>query len=95
MTKLAEVNIYPLRIAFDHWSLRKTYEEAVRTAVTSGISNLSNYLLYNFEEEPEELYYRLRLNVDLCEELGATIYSFPMKYHPINDPEYFMKVDTM
>jgi hypothetical protein len=93
MTKLAEVNIYPLRIAFDHWSLRETYEEAVRTAVASGISNLSNYLLYNFEEEPEELYYRLRLNVDLCEELGATIYSFPMKYHPINDPEYFMNRD--
>ena len=46
---------------------------------------LSNYLLYNFEDKPEELYYRLRMNVDLCEELGASIYSFPMKYHPIND----------
>lgn len=93
MTKLAEVNIYPLRIAFDHWELRKVYEKSVRTAVASGIKNLSNYLLYNFEDEPEELYYRLRLNVDLCEELGASIYSFPMKYHPINDPEYFKNRD--
>ena len=25
----------------------------------------------------------------MCEELGASIYSFPMKYHPIEDPEYF------
>lgn len=90
MKKLAEVNIYPLRIAFDHWELRKVYEESIRTAVRNGIRNLSNYLLYNFEDKPEELYYRLKLNVDLCEELGASIYSFPMKYHPINDKEFFM-----
>lgn len=93
MKKLAEVNIYPLRIAFDHWKLRGVYEQAVRTAVESGIKNLSNYLLYNFEDKPEELYYRLRLNVDLCDELGANIYSFPMKYHPISDKEFFMNRD--
>ena len=40
MKKLAEVNIQPLRIAFDHWSLRETYEKSVRTAVGSGIKNL-------------------------------------------------------
>ena len=33
------------------------------------------------------------MNVDLCEELGASIYSFPMKYHPINDKEFFMNRD--
>ena len=93
MDKLAEVNIYPLRIAFDHWNLKDIYERSIRTAVRSGIKNLSNYLLYNFEDEPEELYYRLRLNVDLCEELGANIYSFPMKYHPINDKDFFMNRD--
>ena len=32
-------------------------------------------------------------NVDLCDELNASIYSFPMKYHPINDPEYFKNRD--
>lgn len=93
MKKLAEVNIYPLRIAFDHWKLHEIYEKSIRTAVEGGIKNLSNYLLYNFEDKPEELYYRLRMNVDLCEELDATIYSFPMKYHPINDPEFFMNRD--
>ena len=93
MKKLSEVNIQPLRIAFDHWNLRDIYEKSVRIAVKSGIKSLSNYLLYNFEDKPEELYYRLRLNVDLCEELGASIYSFPMKYHPINDKEFFMNRD--
>ena len=93
MDKLSEVNIYPLRIAFDHWKLKDIYEKSIRTAVGSGIKNLSNYLLYNFEDKPEELYHRLRMNVDLCEELGASIYSFPMKYHPINDKEFFMNRD--
>ncbi len=93
MKKLSEVNIKPLRIAFDHWELRDVYERSVRIAVNNGITNLSNYLLYNFEDKPEELYYRLRLNVDLCEELGASIYSFPMKYHPINDKDYFKNRD--
>ena len=93
MAKLAEIPIRPVRIAFDHWSLRKKYEEAVRTAVRYGHTNLSNYILYNFEDDPIELYRRLRLNVDLCQELGANIYSFPMKYHPIEDPDYFSNRD--
>lgn len=93
MKKLAEVSIKPVRIAFDHWSLRDKYEEAVRSAVRNGHTNLSNYILYNFEDKPIELYWRLKLNVDLCEELGASIYSFPMKYHPIEDPKYFSNRD--
>lgn len=93
MKKLSEINISPLRIAFDHWSLRKIYEKSIRIAVNNGIKSLSNYLLYNFEDKPEELYYRLKMNVDLCEELDASIYSFPMKYHPINDKEFFSNRD--
>lgn len=42
---------------------------------------------------PCVLYWRLKLNVDLCEKLGASIYSFPMKYHPIEDPDYFNNRD--
>ena len=93
MKKLSEVNIYPLRIAFDHWEQKDIYERAIRTAVGNGITNLSNYMLYNFNDKPEHLYYRMKLNVDLCDELGANIYSFPMKYHPINDPDFFKNRD--
>lgn len=87
--KLSEIPIHPLRIAFDSWSYRKYYERGVRLAAKNDITHLSNYLLYNFTDKPLDLYYRLKLNVDLCEELGTQIYSFPMKYHPIKDPEYF------
>lgn len=93
MSKLAEVPIRPVRIAFDHWELHEKYEEAVRTAVRHGHTNLSNYILYNFEDKPIELYWRLKLNVELCEKLDASIYSFPMKYHPIEDPLYFSNRD--
>ena len=89
MKKLAEINIRPLRIAFDSYSMKETYETAVRTAAKYGITDLSNYLLYNFEDSPDELYYRIKVSIELSEELGVTIYSFPMKYHPIDDPEDF------
>lgn len=93
MEKLFEIPIRPVRIAFDSWKLHETYEKAVRTAVRHGHTNLSNYILYNFEDTPIELYKRLRLNVDLCDKLSASIYSFPMKYHPIEDPKYFSNRD--
>ena len=93
MAKLAEIPVRPVRIAFDHWELHETYERAVRTAVRHGHKSLSNYILYNFEDKPIELYWRLKLNVELSEELGASIYSFPMKYHPIEDPQYYSNRD--
>ena len=93
MQKISEIAIRPLRIAFDHWEMKDIYEKAVRTAAKYGVRDLSNYLLYNFRDHPDELYERMRLNVNLCENLGIAIYSFPMKYHPIDDPEYFRNRD--
>lgn len=93
MEKMFEIPIRPVRIAFDHWELHEVYEKSVRTAVRHGHKNLSNYVLYNFKDKPIELYKRLRLNVDLSDELGVSIYSFPMKYHPIEDPDYFCNRD--
>jgi len=81
---LASIAIRPLRIAFDDLKSRPAYEKAVRLSVNAGIKDFSNYLLYNYKDTPEELYIRLRINVDLCDELGVSIYSFPMKYHPIH-----------
>ncbi|MDE6426686.1 MAG: hypothetical protein K2K89_11215 [Ruminococcus sp.] len=89
MAKLSEINIRPLRIAFDHYEQKEIYIRAVGIAAKYRIKDLSNYLLYNFRDRPEELYYRMRINVELCEKLGVTIYSFPMKYHPIDDPEFY------
>lgn len=93
MRKLAQINIRPVRIAFDSWKEHGIYERAVRAAVAAGLTDLSNYMLYNYDEEPVDLYRRMKLTVDLCEELQVTIFSFPMKYHPIDDPKWFRNRD--
>lgn len=84
---LSRVAIKPLRIAFDHISMKDTYTSAVRLAARFGHLNLSNYVLYNYKDTPEGFYERLRINVELNEELGTKIYSFPMKYIPLTDKD--------
>ena len=83
LREMATICISPLRIAFDHIGLRKIYTTAVRMAADNGITSLSNYMLYNFMDSPEDLYERMRLNIGLNEELGVRIWSFPMRYQPV------------
>lgn len=82
LEEMATIAIKPLRIAFDHIGARKPYETAIRFAYEVGLHDLSNYMLYNFTDSPEDLYERMRLNIDLNEELGIRIFSFPMRYQP-------------
>lgn len=81
--RLAEIAISPLRIAFDSLDVKGDYLKAIRWSANAGIKNFSNYLLYNFNDHPDDLYERLKINVELCAELDLNIYSFPMKYHPL------------
>lgn len=81
--KLASIAIRPLRIAFDDLKTLKAYLAAIKMSAAAGVKDFSNYLLYNFRDYPIELYKRLLINVELCDELNVNIYSFPMKYHPI------------
>ena len=83
LKEMATVCISPLRIAFDHIGVRKVYEASVRMAAENGITSLSNYMLYNFKDTPEDLYRRMNLNIELNEKLGIRIWSFPMRYQPV------------
>jgi hypothetical protein len=83
MKLISEIPIHPLRIAFDYWGIRKQYENAVRLAAKYKINRLSNYLLFNFKDKPEDLWRRMQINVELSEELDIHIYSFPMKFIPL------------
>lgn len=84
MMQLARLAIKPLRIAFDDIKLKDKYCAAVRTAHRHGIREISNYILFNYKDKPEDLYERLRINIELNKELGIQIFSFPMKYSPID-----------
>lgn len=94
MKKMSEIPIRPLRLAFDYLGLKDKYIKAVQLAAENGIRNLSNYILYNFHDKPEELYERLKINADLCLEYDIAIFSFPMKYIPLFGEEAKGRVHT-
>ena len=100
--RLGELAIRPARIAFDHIEDKEAYIKAITLCAENGITHMSNYLLYNGEEfkgkghsykadAPEDLYERMRISLDLCDELyekynqKVTIFSFPMRYIPLSD----------
>ena len=87
LRELATICLKPLRIAFDHLGVKKPYEQAVRYAADFGLTELSNYMLYNFHDGPADLFERMRMNVALNEELGVRIWSFPMRYQPTDRPD--------
>jgi len=92
MRLLSETAIDPLRIAFDHIELADLYCRQVRLAARWGIRHLSNYVLFNYEDAPVDLYRRLLVNVDLNDEFAAlglrtSIWSFPMGYCPVTGLE--------
>jgi hypothetical protein len=82
LQEMSTICLKPLRIAFDNIGYRKVYEQSIRFAHEFGLDELSNYMLYNFHDNPADLYARMRLNIDLNEELGIRIFSFPMRYQP-------------
>lgn len=83
MKLLSQIPIRPMRIAFDHVSLKDKYINAIRLADKYGVKELSNYILFNYVDKPEDLWTRLKINVDLHKELKSNIFSFPMKFIPL------------
>lgn len=82
---LSRLALRPCRIAFDNINLQYEYFEAMERAYQNGIRYFSNYLLYNYNDSPEELWQRLYLNVKFCEDhSGTSLFSFPMKYADIH-----------
>lgn len=84
MELLSQLPLKPLRIAFDNIKLEKLYVEKIRLAHKYQIKHLSNFILFNYDDTPEDFYRRLQINIELNEELGLSIFSFPMKYVPLD-----------
>lgn len=93
MRLLSQLNIKPMRIAFDRVQEKKQYVRALEIAHGHGVPEFSNYMLYNFRDTPRDLYDRLVVNVELNERwlegevdrVAGKIYSYPMRYAPIDD----------
>lgn len=90
MQRLSEIPLEPMRVAFDSIEYKDIYIRAVRLAHKYGQIEMSNYILYNFKDTPEDFYERLKINVDFNEEfknsngVKTNIYSFPMRFIPLN-----------
>jgi len=87
LKKLSEIPIKPLRIAFDDIKFKEEYIKKIEWAIEYNLIHLSNYILYNYNDTPEDFYERLKINIELNERLGTKIFSFPMKYIPINNKD--------
>lgn len=93
MKLLARLNIQPMRIAFDRVQEKAQYVAALELAHIHGVKEFSNYMLYNFEDTPLDLYERLLVNIEVNERwiagdkgrVAGKIYSYPMRYAPIDD----------
>ena len=79
--RLGEIALRPARVAFDHIEDRDIYERALRLCAKHGITELSNYVLYNSEDfggkgrkyhadTPADLYDRMKITLDLLDELN-------------------------
>ena len=85
MKIISNLPIRPFRLAFDNIKDTMTYKNAFGTAYNHGIRHFSNYLLYNFEDTPEDLWNRLYTSIMLYKNnTGVKAFSFPMKYAPID-----------
>ena len=83
MKIISKLPIRPFRIAYDNVGFTDIYIKALRLANRYDAPEFSNYLLYNYHDRPEDLYKRIEVNITLSEEFKKHIYSFPMKYEPI------------
>ena len=82
--RLGEIALRPARIAFDHIEDLPTYERALRLCAQNGITELSNYVLYNSEDfggkgqkyaadTPADLYNRMRITLDLRDDINQNL----------------------
>ncbi len=81
---LSRIPISPFRLAYDSVDETDTFVSAMNNAIANGISDFSNYILYNWEDRPEDLWSRLHTAIQLYNKSGVKAFSFPMKYAPID-----------
>lgn len=81
---LGKINLVPVRLAFDHLSLENRIRRAATALSSQGFAKFNNYMLYNYNDNPEDLYRRMEINVLLGQELGVEMTGFPMRYIPTN-----------
>ncbi len=82
--KLGALRLNPIRFAFDDLKMERHVLRAIRLAKKYARSEVRVYVLYNFEDTPEDFYYR----ISLMNRHG--VLTFPMEYRkPTPSPKKF------
>lgn len=81
---LGQICLSPVRLAFDRMEHEKQYRRAIELLVAQGVHEFTNYMLFNFEDTPEDLYRRLMINAELNEKFKVRITGFPMRFIPMD-----------
>ena len=85
MEILSQLPLRPFRLAYDSGDMTEIYTNAFRVAYKYGVRHFSNYMLYNFEDTPDDLWRRAYTNILLYNEFNdISAFSFPMKYAPVD-----------
>jgi len=71
---LSSINIDPIRFAFDHISNEKAVVSAINLAKKYSSKEIRVYVLYNYDDTPEDFYYRINLLNKL------KVLAFPMQF---------------
>lgn len=72
--ELATIKLSPIRFAFDNVGMEDALMKATRLARSNSTEEIRAYVLYNFNDSPEDFYYR----IDLLNR--NRVLAFPMEY---------------
>jgi len=84
---LSKICLYPVRLAVDNTSIIDKYKNAIKTLSDNGFSYYTTYVMFNFDDNPQDFYKRLKLNLELSLIHNIRITGFPMKFVPIDQVE--------
>ena len=86
---ISRIPISPFRLAYDSIDESDTFIKSMNIAVRNGIYDFSNYILYNWNDSPEDLWNRLHTAISLYNNFDVKVkaFSFPMKYAPIHEKD--------
>lgn len=102
---LGKIALRPARIAFDHIEDRQTYETALRYCAKYGITELSNYVLYNSEDfggkgksyhadTHKDLYDRMRITIDIQDDINSKLKPGQEKVSAFSFPMRYIPLDA-
>ncbi|MGQ9468329.1 MAG: B12-binding domain-containing radical SAM protein, partial [Nitrososphaerales archaeon] len=88
--RLSKLRMEVIRIAYDQRNMRKAVQRAIERLSAYGIKKrkILCYTLYNFKDDPQDLFERVR---DL---LNWGVVAYPMRYQPILELPYALEKNT-